>query len=155
VRGDKDGRPGLAAVKAGDNVLNVAAVSVFIAGEPGLNGRIVAETLERLDDAATDDVILLRAAGVRNAVANEAAKNLPCTLGGKFGSGSAGRLGCGRPRRVKQKEENRGEEADDEQRTSSRSLIFLGQPSLRVGDTIGCESAQVNMTPVLLGGERG
>ena len=142
----EDGRARLGTVKSRDYVLNVSAVAVFITSETRLNRGIVAEILQRLDDAAADDVILLGAAGMWNAVPDKNAKNIAGALGGKFSSRSACRLGSGRPRGVKQHEENRGEQTDYEERTSCGPLIFLRQPSLRVGDTIGCEFAQVNKT---------
>jgi hypothetical protein len=149
MRGHQDARAGLCAVEMRDDILNVAAVAIFIARETGLNGGLIPEIFQFGEHARADDVILLSAAGMRNAVADQTPENFARAIGGKLGGWGCDWFGRRRPRSVKQQQEDRSEDADDEQRTSSRPLVFLGQPILRVGDTIGCESAQVNKTAVL------
>jgi len=151
LRGHQDARARLCAIEMRDDILNVAAVAIFIARETGLNGWLIPEIFQLGEHTRADDVILLSAAGMRDAVADQAAKHFARAIGGKLGSRSSDWLWRWRPRSVKQQQEDRSEDADDEQRTSSRPLVFLGQPILRVGDTIGCESAQVNKTAVLRG----
>jgi hypothetical protein len=96
VRCEQNCRAGLRAVEARQDILDRAAVALFVAGESGLDCWRVPGGGELIEDAAADYIVLRASGGMRDAVAHEAIENFTGARGGKFSGRDRGWLRCRR-----------------------------------------------------------
>src|ERR1700728_4908642 len=90
MRSQENGGAGFGPVQTRKDIFCASAGSVIVTCETGLHLRLIAKRGKFGEDAVADDIVCSASGGMRNAIANQAAKHGTRTTGGKLTGGNSG-----------------------------------------------------------------